>query len=177
MSDAQTIDAYGALIEPATLKIERLLPGPVERVWSYLVDEDMRRRWLAAGKMEMTVGAPFEFVWRNDELTDPVGERPEDMSEEHRLTSRITGLETLRKLSFAWGEESEVTFELEPVGEEVLLTVTHRRVPTPTMLLAVSAGWHAHLDILVARMRDGTPAPFWDSWRALRSEYEKRLSA
>ena len=64
-------DAYGALIEPTTLKIQRLLPGPIERVWAYLTDSDLRRQWLAAGEMEMKVGAPFELVWRNDELTDP----------------------------------------------------------------------------------------------------------
>src|SRR6185369_2273321 len=64
---------YGTLIEPATLKIERLLPGPIERIWSYLTDGDMRRKWLAAGKMELKVGAPFELVWRHAELTDPPG--------------------------------------------------------------------------------------------------------
>src|SRR5262249_41272244 len=33
---AMTPDAYGVLTEPATLKIQRLLPGPIERVWAYL---------------------------------------------------------------------------------------------------------------------------------------------
>ena len=31
MTDAATVDPYGLLAEPATLKIQRLLPGPVER--------------------------------------------------------------------------------------------------------------------------------------------------
>ena len=57
--DAKTKpDAYGALIEPTTLKIQRLLPGPIERIWAYLTDSDLRRKWLAAGAMEMKVGAP-----------------------------------------------------------------------------------------------------------------------
>ena len=46
-------DAYGELIEPTTLKIERLLPGPIERAWAYLTESDKRRQWLAAGDMEM----------------------------------------------------------------------------------------------------------------------------
>ena len=58
------------LIEPTTLKIQRLLPGPIERIWAYLTDSELRRKWLAAGEMEMKVGAPFEFVWRNDELNN-----------------------------------------------------------------------------------------------------------
>ena len=69
--EAKNLEAYGALIEPATLKIQRLLPGPIERIWAYLTDSELRRQWLAAGEMEMTVGTPFELVWRNNELTDP----------------------------------------------------------------------------------------------------------
>src|SRR5262245_23524320 len=70
-------DAYGVLTEPTTLKIQRLLPGPIERVWAYLTESNLRRKWLAAGEMEMKAGAPFELVWRNDELTDPPGLRPD----------------------------------------------------------------------------------------------------
>ena len=70
MNELATLDAYGALIEPATLKIQRLLPGPIERVWAYLTESELRRQWLAAGKMEMKTGTPFELVWRNDELSE-----------------------------------------------------------------------------------------------------------
>jgi uncharacterized protein YndB with AHSA1/START domain len=44
MNDLAKLDPYGVLIEPATLKIQRLLPGPVERVWAYLTDSDLRRQ-------------------------------------------------------------------------------------------------------------------------------------
>ena len=54
MSKCANPGAYGTLIEPATLKIQRLLPGPIERVWAYLTESDLRRQWLAAGPMEMT---------------------------------------------------------------------------------------------------------------------------
>ncbi len=165
------------LIEPATLKIQRLLPGPIERVWAYLTESELRRQWLAAGQMEMKVGAPFEFVWRNDELTDPPGERPTGFSEEFRLESRITELDPPRKLAFTWGNTGDVSFELEPEGSEVLLTVIHRRVPDRATLLNVSAGWHMHLDMLVARIMDNEPGPFWDGFSRLKTEYERRLPA
>ena len=71
MTELTQIDSYGALTGPDTLRIQRLLPGPIERVWAYLVDGELRRQWLAAGKMEPVEGAPFELVWRNDELTGP----------------------------------------------------------------------------------------------------------
>jgi len=116
MNEKQKPGAYGELIEPTTLRIQRLLPGPVERIWAYLTDSDMRRKWLAAGAMEMRVGAPFELVWRNDELNDPPGRRPQGFAEENRMQSRITELDPPRRISFTWNNSGDVTFELEPRG-------------------------------------------------------------
>ena len=160
------------------MKIERLLPGPIERVWAYLTDNNLRRQWLAAGEMEMKVGAPFELVWRNDQLTDPPGERPPGFGEEHRMQSRITELDPPRKLAIAWNGSGDVSFELTPKGNEVLLTVIHRRLPDRGTLLMVGAGWHMHLDILVARANgEKDPAPFWDGWSRLKKEYDRRVPA
>jgi uncharacterized protein YndB with AHSA1/START domain len=176
--DAKTKpDAYGVLTEPRTLKIQRLLPGPIERVWAYLTDSELRSKWMAAGAMEMKVGAPFELVWRNDELNDPPSARPQGFPEEHRMQSRITELEPLRKLSITWNNTGDVTFELEPKGKGVLLTVTHRRFADRAMLLMHMAGWHMHLDVLVARTNGEEPAPFWDGWARLQQEYDRRLPA
>lgn len=175
MNAAASRDAYGTLIEPTTLKIQRLLPGPIERVWAYVTDGELRRKWLAAGKMEMKAGTSFEFVWRNDELTNPPGNKPEGFGEEHRMTSRITELDPPRKISFTWRDSGDVTIELEEKGKEVLLTLIHRRLPNRSTMLMVGAGWHMHLDVLVARARGEEPAPFWDGWLKLKQDYDRRL--
>lgn len=175
MNAAASRDAYGTLIEPTTLKIQRLLPGPIERVWAYVTDGELRRKWLAAGKMEMKAGTSFEFVWRNDELTNPPGNKPEGFGEEHRMTSRITELDPPRKISFTWRDSGDVTIELEEKGEEVLLTLIHRRLPNRSTMLMVGAGWHMHLDVLVARARGEEPTPFWDGWLKLKQDYDRRL--
>ena len=177
MTELTNPDAYGVLIEPATLKIQRLLPGPIERVWAYLMDSKLRRKWLAAGEMEMRVGAPFELVWRNDELTNPPGQRPPGFGDEHRMQSRITELDPPRKLAIAWEGSGDVSFELEPQGSEVLLTLIHRRLPNRATLLGVGAGWHMHLDVLVARATGKEPPPFWDGLSRLRKEYDQRIPA
>jgi uncharacterized protein YndB with AHSA1/START domain len=177
MTELANLDTYGALTEPTTLEIMRLLPGPIERVWAYLTESELRRKWLAAGEMEMKVGALFEFVWRNDELTNPPGQRPPGFSDEHRMQSRITELDPPRKLAITWEGSGEVSFELEPMGNRVLLTVIHRRLPDRAMLLKVSAGWHMHLDILVARVSGKQAEPFWDGWSRLQDEYNRRLPA
>jgi uncharacterized protein YndB with AHSA1/START domain len=175
MTRVATRADYGELTEPGTLTIRRILPGPIERVWAYLTDGDLRRQWLAAGEMEMTVGAPFELVWRNAELTDPPGKPPEGFGEEHRMTGEITELDPPRKLGISWGTTGGVTFELQPQGDGVLLTLVHRRVPDRSILLNVSAGWHAHLDTLVARLAGKAPEPFWDHWAELKGEYARRI--
>jgi uncharacterized protein YndB with AHSA1/START domain len=177
MNERATLDAYGALTEPATLKIQRLLPGPIERVWAFLTESDLRRKWLASGQMEMKVGAPFELVWRNDELANPPGQRPPGFPDERRMQSRIIELDPPRKLAFTWEGSGDVTFELEPKGNEVLLTVIHRRLPDRPTLLRVASGWHQHLDTLVARTTGKDPAPFWDGWTRLQKEYDQRLPA
>lgn len=168
-------DAYGVLTEPSTVTIRRLLPGPIEHVWAYLTQGELRRRWLAAGEMEMKVGSPFELVWRNDELTDAPGQRPPDLPDERRMQSRIVALDPPRRLVIAWANSGDVSFELEPKGNDVLLTLVHRRLPNRASLLGHTAGWHTHLDLLVARASDTEPEPFWETWNRLRQEYDRRI--
>ena len=175
MSELATIDAYGVQTEPTTVRIQRLLPGPVERVWDYMTKSDLRRQWLAAGPMDLKVGGEVELTWRNDELSGHVEQRPDGMSVEHTMKSQITRIEPPRLLAFGWNN-GEVTFELTPQGGEVLLTVTHRRLPDRNNLLSVSAGWHAHLDVLADKMAGRDTGPFWSHWTRLRAEYEARIA-
>ena len=177
MTGTTLLDAYGTLTEPTTLTIRRLLPGPIKRVWAYLTESELRRQWLAAGEMEGRPGAAVELVWRNDNLSDAPSRRPADFPAEHRLACEVTEFEPPHRLAITWGSTGGVTFELERQGSQVLLTVTHRRVPERAMLLNVSAGWHAHLDVLAARMEGRQPGPFWEAWAALKADYTTRFTA
>lgn len=178
MTELMQIDSYGTLIGPDTLRMQRLLPGPIERVWSYLVDSELRKMWFADGKMEPVEGAPFELVWRNDELAGAeVIQRPSDMSAEHRMQSQVIEADAPRKLVIAWNNTGNVTFELEPQGKGVLLTLTHAGFQTRSGLIGHSAGWHAHLDVLEALAFEREPRAFWPRLEALRREYGDRLPA
>ena len=53
----------------------------------------------------------------------------------------------------------------------------HRRLPDRGTMLMVGAGWHMHLDVLVARVSGTEPEPFWDGWSRLKAEYDRRLPA
>ncbi len=173
MSDQVTVSAYGVQIEPTTVRIQRLLPGPIERVWAYLTESDLRRQWLAAGPMDLKIGGEVDLTWRNDELSDHAETRPPGMEREHSMKSQITRIDPPRLLAFNWGG-GDVTFELEREADEVMLTVTHRRLPDRNNLLNVSAGWHAHLDVMADRLAGRAPGPFWSTWSRLRAEYSDR---
>lgn len=176
MSEVLDGPGYGVLSEPLTLQIQRRLPGPVERVWAYMTESELRGRWLARGDMELKQGGRVELIWRNDELSATPSPRPDGFAEEMRMETTIHRVDPPRLLSFGWADGSDVTFELEPQGSEVLLTVTHRRLPDRATLLKVAAGWHAHLDILVEDAHDRPPQPFWPAWQRLHGEYDARLS-
>ncbi|PKP75036.1 MAG: ATPase [Alphaproteobacteria bacterium HGW-Alphaproteobacteria-6] len=177
MTATDTSNRHGRLVSPDTLQIERLLPGPIERIWSWLTQDDLRRKWLAAGEMPLTTGAEFELTWRNDDLTTPPGARPEGFGAEHRMTSRIIAANPPGHLAFTWGSNGEVEITLAPSGDMVLLTLTHRRTADRAMRVMVGAGWHAHLDLLAARLEGSPPEAFWDAWQRLRADYEARSPA
>jgi Activator of Hsp90 ATPase homolog 1-like protein len=61
--------AYGVGVEPGTIRFERLVPGPIERVWAYLIESDKRSKWLAFGEMEHRVGGMFELRFEHAKLS------------------------------------------------------------------------------------------------------------
>lgn len=177
MSTTEFNDAPAEVTEETTLRLQRRLPGPPERVWSYLVDGELRRQWLAAGDLEPKAGASFELVWRNDELSASPAERPEGMGAESRATCTVLEADPPRLLRYLWPQVGEVCFELEPVGDGVLLTLTHRRLVGERLVLNVCAGWHAHVARLVALVEGSAPPSLWSTWKALRGGYEQRLGS
>jgi uncharacterized protein YndB with AHSA1/START domain len=180
----QAMSEFGVVTAPRTLRIRRVLPGPVERVWAYLTESEKRGRWLATGPMELRVGGRVELNFRHADLCAP----PEPTPDKYRqaeggltIQGRITRCDPPRLLSYTWGEggadPSEVTFELTPEGESVLLVLTHRRLRDRGQMLSVSGGWHTHLGILVDDLAGREPQPFWSTFARLEAEYDRRLPA
>ena len=173
---------YGELLDESTVRFERLLPGPIERVWSYIVESDKRRLWLCAGDIGEGDGAHVDMVFRNDTLSNAddieVPEKYRDMPSEMAFTGTVTRWEPPRAVAHTWDfeeESSEVTYELEEVGDKVRLVLTHRRLDSTDTILGVSGGWHTHLDILVDVLEGREPKAFWKTHSALEAEYAERL--
>jgi uncharacterized protein YndB with AHSA1/START domain len=163
-------DAPATQTAPGTVRLERLLPGPIERLWAYLTDDDLRATWLAGGPLEGRVGGRVSLRFRHADLSpqaEEVPERYQRMADEgHLMEGVVTAWDPPRRLSYTWDdadEASEVTFELQPQADEVLLVVTHRRLDGRATLVSVSGGWHTHLAILRDRLEGRDPPPFWSA--------------
>ena len=179
----QAMGEFGVVTERRTVRFQRVLPGPIERVWAYLTESEKRGKWLASGPMEQCVGGRVELNFRNSDLSPHAEPTPDKYKkyEEHSVCGRITRCDPPRLLSYTFGgepgEPSEVTFELTPQGQDVLLVLTHRRLGDRAAMLSVAGGWHTHLGILADQLESREPRPFWSTHAKLEAEYEKRLPA
>jgi uncharacterized protein YndB with AHSA1/START domain len=91
------------------------------------------------------------------------------------MRGRITACEPPRLLSFTFGDAGEVTFELSPRGNDVLLVLTHRELKDRAMMVSVASGWHSHLAILIDNLHGVAPRPFWTTHAKMEAEYETRI--
>jgi uncharacterized protein YndB with AHSA1/START domain len=120
------------------VRFERRLKHPVEKVWSYLTDNEKLVKWFSELRIEdLRPGGRILF----------------DMQDGTFEEMEIFELEPLQVLEFAWGED-RVRFELYPDGEGCRLvlieTIGKLTDHTPKDL----AGWHVCLDV-VETLLDG----------------------
>ena len=174
---------YGTITEAGAIRFERLLPGPIERVWAYLTESEKRGAWLASGPMELREGGAYELVWNHAALTTPDDRPPARYADADgfRMVGRVLRADPPRLLVHEWnepdGSSSEVEFALADEDGKVRLILTHRKLPSRAMMVGVAGGWHAHLSILQARLEGVAPPPFWATHGRIEPEYEDRIPA
>ncbi len=175
------MNEYGQPLNESSVRFERMLPGPIERVWEYLTDGDKRALWLCGGNTEPRVGGRMELKFHNATITTPDDVPPEkyrDMNGPVEFSGTVTAWEPPTLLAHSWvfeGHESEVRYELETVGDKVRLTLTHRRVANSRELAGACGGWHVHLAILVALLEGSVPPPFWATHIEIEDHYREQI--
>jgi uncharacterized protein YndB with AHSA1/START domain len=167
------------LVEPGTVRLERLLPGPIERVWSYITDADKRAKWLAGGGFDLRVGGKVHLEFDNNSLSsDKSAPARFKDSGKHSFEGVITRLEAPRLLAHTWiwdKTETEVTYALTPKGNDTLLVITHRRVEGRDTVANVMGGWDVHTGILADILSGAEPRPFWKTHSEAAAEYAASL--
>jgi uncharacterized protein YndB with AHSA1/START domain len=151
---------YPTVVSPSEIRFERLLPGSIETVWAFLTESRKRGEWLASGPMELS-----------PDQAPPPDKYAKMDAEGHRAEETVTVFDPPHRLAFTWGGGSEVMFELAPKDGKVLLTLTHRALPTEAERNGTAGGWHCHLTILAEKLEGRTPPAFWDVFRKIDAEY------
>lgn len=173
---------FGVASGTQTVRFERLLPGPIERVWNYLVESDKRGQWLASGAMPTHVGGEFQMRFHHASLSPDITQTPERFKQyENGITSthRITRYEPPRVLGFTWGDGvdgglSDVLIELAEDGDHVRFVLTHSKLSGRSGQVNVSGGWHTHLTVLAERLNDRVPVSFWTLFEGVEAQYDAR---
>ena len=163
---------------PGEVRLVRLLPGPIERVWDFIMDPEKRARWFAGGVWDQKAGGKAVFVMHHKNLA-PDETPPAEYAKVHHegvsFEGRVLECEPPRLLKFTFGgDDSVVTFDLKPEGDKVLLVLTHRASgPDLAEVGSFASGWHIHWSMLIALL-EGAPAPqFWGQYAKLRPLYDQ----
>lgn len=180
--NASPNDQPGTFSAPGEVRLVRLLPGPLERVWEFLTDPEKRARWFCGGVTEQRAGGRIEFAMHHKNLAPDEAPPPEFAHVQDpgvTFAGRVLRCEPPRLLVFTFGsDDSEVTFELSPQGARVQLVVTHRTrgAEEQAELSNYAAGWHVHLHHLVALLEGAPRPPFWSLHTRLKAEYSRHPS-
>src|SRR5438552_15778111 len=141
----------GETIKVPAVRFERLLPGPLERVWEHISTPDKLTGWFGEeSAIEPREGGRISLMGGH-------------------IRGVVTQWKPPRKLAYTWnvfgpGEaessypESYLTLTLEPRGEDVALTLLH--LPVLERFESQNAmAWHTFIDLLDAAVRGQPPQP------------------
>lgn len=157
------------------LVFERVLPGPIERVFAFLTEPGKRERWLCFGDVEPEAGGAVKLVFHNDRLapgSEPVPDRykPYDGA---TFEGEVTVYVPPRRFAHTW-DGTLVDFALEPLPDgtvKLTLTQTGLADADREARIGTLAGWHTHLDILECRLRGAEPESFWPAHARHEARY------
>lgn len=135
--------------EPA-IRLERLLPAPIESIWECLTDTTQLAGWYGDGEIEPMVGGAVTIMGGH-------------------IRGVVTQWKPMRRVAYTWNvfnpnepesdyPESYLTIDLKQEGGQVLLTLTH--LPVLERFEKQNAmGWHTFLDMLAATVRNEVVKP------------------
>ena len=164
MAEAMATSAPVERISPDAIRLERLLDAPLEKVWRYLTEAELRQQWFMGGSDATGVGE-FELLVDHDKLSTEKVPYPEAY-ECHKgavWTEKVTRFDPPRLLetTFQGGKNGIVTYELFPEGNGTRLVLTHSGMVSPVGAQDFGSGWNSHLTVLQERLAGRGVRNFW----------------
>ena len=165
MAEATAVRAPVERIAPDTIRLERTLDAPVEKVWRYLTEAELRSQWFMGGT-DATAGGEFELLNDHDKLSDDDVPYPENYAEfKGRVwTEKVIRFEPPRLLetTFQGGKNGTVTYELFAEGGRTRLVLTHGGMVSASGAQDFGSGWNSHLTVLEERLAGRGVRNFWE---------------
>ena len=152
-------------IAPDTIRLERTLDAPVENVWRYLTEAELRSQWFMGGT-DATPGGEFDLLVDHDKLSDDKDvPYPESYAE---FKGAVWAEQVIRfdpprllETTFQGGKNGTVTYELSPDGDRTRLVLTHSGIVSPVGAQDFGSGWNSHLTVLEERLAGRGVKDFW----------------
>lgn len=133
-------DHYGTLKETedeCSVRFERLLDHPVEKVWDAITDPDQMASWLGPTQRTGEEGGTITVTTKGGDMGGV-----------------ITRWEEYSVLEYTWWKDTVICWELFPEGADgCRLVFTHRL--SPSQVLGAATGWHYHMDALALTLDGG----------------------
>jgi uncharacterized protein YndB with AHSA1/START domain len=162
------------------IRLERLLDAPVETVWRYLTEAELRRQWFMGGT-DARAGSEFELLNDHDNLSDQPASYPDGYAEFKGRTwnEKVLRFEPpkLLETTFQGGKNGNVTFELFPEGAKTRLVLTHSGIESPVGSQDFGSGWNSHLAVLQKRLAGEGVPNFWELHARSREEVRNALES
>ncbi len=168
----------GEFLPSNTFRIERLVPGPIELVFNHFAKSELFSKWLMKCSIQPELGGLITLQ------VDPVppGAHDNDDIEPHVCWIRglISEFDPPHVLAFSWNESSynaatHFKIELAERDGQVHLVLTHSYL-NPEVMAAVAAGWHTHLESMIALVKGEEIPDFTATFERLLAEYRVILA-
>jgi len=165
-------------IAPDTIRLERMLDAPVDKVWRYLTEAELRQEWFMGGT-DARADGEFELLNDHDNLSDDDVPYPADYAPYKGRTwsEKVMRFEPPKLLAttFQGGKNGTVTYELHPEGERTRLVLTHSGIQSGTGAQDFGSGWNSHLAVLQEKLAGRGVRDFWALHAQSRAAVAKAL--
>lgn len=141
-------------------RFERRLKHPVEKVWSYLTENEKLKKWFTELSVDdLREGGVIKF----------------DMQDGTFEELEIIELKLHSVLEYTWGED-RVRFELYPESEGCRLVLIEKIHKITDHSPKDLAGWHVCLDFIAALLDGTTIESREDEWKVWYEKYSALLA-